>query len=228
MAAAFLVMDMRKVYLRLRSGYDNGMKKQTVIALPAPFFGMQLLGIALLLPGLLSTGSGLAQTSGQTSGQMPAHEAAQKPKVRSTALSVTVNGKTQTFSTEEIAALPHETVNMRNAPASVMNGHLKQTWSYSGVPLAALLEKMGLPFEKANEHALLQSYWIAEGTDGYRVVVSAYEALPTVHMDSVLVADSGDGKPLAADGALKLVISGDKRPQRWVQNLKSLTLKLAE
>jgi hypothetical protein len=197
------------------------MKKQAVIALPAQFFGMRLLGIALLLPGMLCTGSALAQTSGQTTSLMPAHDAAQKAKVRSTALIATVNGKTQTFSTEEIAALPHETV-------SVMNAHLKKTESYSGVPLAAILEKMGLPFEKANEHALLQSYWIAEGTDGYRVVVSAYEALPTVHMDSVLVADSGDGKPLAADGALKLVISGDKRPQRWVQNLKSLTLKLAE
>jgi hypothetical protein len=215
MAAAFFAMDMRKVYLRPRSGYDNSMKKQAVIALTAQFLGMQLLGITLLLPGLLHTGSALAQMP------MPAHEAAQKAKVRSTALTVTVNGKTQTFSTEEIAALPHETI-------SVMNAHLKKTESYSGVPLAALLEKMGLPFAKANEHALLQSYWIAEGTDGYRVVVSAYEALSAVHMDSVLVADSSDGKPLEADGALKLVISGDKRPQRWIQNLKSLTLKTAE
>lgn len=217
MAAAFLVMDMRKVYLRLRSGYDNGMKKQTVIAPRARLFGMPLLGIALLLPGLLSTGSTLAQMPSQMSSQMPA----QKAKIRSTALTVTVNGKTQTFSTEEIAALPHETI-------SVMNAHLKKTETYSGVPLAALLEKMGLPFEKANEHTLLASYWIAEGTDGYRVVVSAYEALSAAHMDSVLVADSSDGKPLEADGALKLVISGDKRPQRWVQNLKSLTLKPAE
>jgi len=47
-------------------------------------------------------------------------------------------------------------------------------------------------------------------------------------MDSVLVADSVNGKPLEADGALKLVISSDKRPQRWVQNLKSLMLRTIE
>lgn len=144
-----------------------------------------------------------------------------KPSVRSTELKVTVSGRTQTFSPAELAALPHVTV-------TVMNGHIKKDESYSGVPLAALLDKMGLPFVKANEHTLLHSYWVAEGTDGYQVVVSAYEALPAVHMDSVLVADASDGKPLASDGALKLVISGDKRPQRWVQNLRSLTLKTIE
>jgi hypothetical protein len=144
-----------------------------------------------------------------------------KAAVRSTALAVTVAGKTQTFSPADLAALPHETV-------TVTNAHLKKDESYSGVPLTAILDKMGLPFVKANEHTLLHSYWIAEGTDGYQVVVSAYEALSAVHMDSVLVADSNGGKPLEADGALKLVITGDKRPQRWVQNLKSLTLKTIE
>ena len=144
-----------------------------------------------------------------------------KQAVRSNELKVTVAGKTQTFSPADLAAMPHETV-------TVTNAHLKKDESYSGVPLAAMLDKMGLPFVKANEHTLLHSYWVAEGTDGYQVVVSAYEALSAVHMDSVLVADSGDGKPLEADGALKLVISGDKRPQRWVQNLRSLTLKTIE
>jgi hypothetical protein len=192
------------------------MKKPTVIGLPA-----QILGITLLLPSLLSPGLALAQP---ISGMGAAHQemgAAHAEKARSTSLSVTVAGKTQTFSPADIAGMPHETV-------SVMNAHLKKTESYSGVPLAALLDKVGLPFVKANEHTLLHSYWIAEGTDGYQVVVSAYEALSAVHMDSVLVADSSDGKPLEADGALKLVISGDKRPQRWVQNLKSLTLKTIE
>ena len=150
----------------------------------------------------------------------------QKPAVRSaglrsTGLKVTIAGKTQSFSPTDLATMPHETV-------TVMNAHLKKDESYSGVPLAALLDKMGLPFVKANEHTLLHSYWVADGTDGYQVVVSAYEALSAVHMDSVLVADASDGKPLEADGALKLVISGDKRPQRWVQNLKSLTLQTIE
>jgi hypothetical protein len=199
------------------------MKKQTVIGLPA-----QILGITLFLPSFLCAGLALAQpisgpaAAPQEMGAAHKEMGQSRPaKARSTALTVTVAGRTQTFSPADLAALPHETV-------SVMNAHLKKTESYSGVPLAAILDTMGLPFVKANEHTLLHSYWMAEGTDGYQVVVSAYEALSAVHMDSVLVADSSDGKPLEADGALKLVISGDKRPQRWVQNLKSLTLKTIE
>jgi hypothetical protein len=208
-------MDMEEVYRRFCSGYDGCMKKPTVIELRS-----QVLAFALLIT-LLGGAAGRAQ-DGKMSGQ-PGQAAgmSHKPAVRSTELKVTIAGKSQTFSPAELAALPHETV-------TVMNGHTKKDESYSGVPLAALLDKMGLPFEKANEHTLLHSYWVAEGTDGYQVVVSAYEALSAVHMDSVLVADSSDGKPLEADGALKLVISGDKRPQRWVQNLRSLTLKTIE
>jgi hypothetical protein len=208
-------MDMEEVYRRFCSSYDGWMKKPTVIELR-----LQVLVFTLFL-SMLGAAPGRAQDgemhgqSGQTAA-MP-----HKQAVRSTELQVTVAGKTQTFSAADLAAMPHETV-------SVMNAHLKKTESYSGVPLAAILDKMGLPFVKANEHTLMHSYWIAEGTDGYQVVVSAYEALSAVHMDSVLVADSSDGKPLEADGALKLVISGDKRPQRWVQNLKSLTLKTIE
>jgi hypothetical protein len=153
-------------------------------------------------------------------GMAEAHDAP-RDKVRSTSLTVTVGEKTETFSLADLAALPHETV-------SAMNAHLKKTESYSGVPIAALLAKMGLPFEKANEHTLLKSYLVAEGTDGYTVVVSAYEAIAAVHTDEVIVADAFENQPIAADGALKLVISGDKRPQRWVQNLKSITLKTVE
>jgi hypothetical protein len=178
----------------------------------------QILGLALL--ALCAQGAA-RNVFAQDMAGMPGMAEAHKQTIPSTSLTVTVGGKTQTFSLSEIAAMPHETV-------SVMNSHLKKTESYSGVPLAALLDKMGMPFEKANEHPLMKSYWIAEGTDGYKTVVSAYEALSVIHADTVMVADSVDGQPLQKDGAIKLVISGDKRPQRWVQNLKSLTLKSIE
>jgi hypothetical protein len=35
----------------------------------------------------------------------------------------------------------------------------------------------------------------------------------------VIVADIKDGKPLAEDGPLKLVATGETRPARWVRNL---------
>ncbi len=40
-----------------------------------------------------------------------------------------------------------------------------------------------------------------------------------MHDATVIVADTEDGKPLAADGPLKLVASREKRPARWVRNL---------
>ena len=189
------------------------MKIQSTVWLRHRFLALALVVLCVQFP--------VQRLIGQAKPTMPGMAEAHKQTIPSTSLAVTVGGKTQTFTLAEIAPMPHETV-------SVMNSHLKKTESYSGVPLAALLDKMGMPFEKANEHPLMKSYWIAEGTDGYKTVVSAYEALSVIHADTVMVADSVDGQPLQKDGAIKLVISGDKRPQRWVQNLKSLTLKSIE
>ena len=186
------------------------MKIQSTVWLRHRFLALALVVLCVQFP--------VQRLIGQAKPTMPGMAEEHKQTVPSTSLTVTVRGKNRIFTLAELSAMPHETV-------SVMNAHLKKTETYSGVPLAALLETMGMPFEKANEHPLMKSYWIAEGTDGYKAVISAYEALTVIHMDSVIVADTVDGKPLEKDGAIKLVISGDNRPQRWVQNLKSLTLK---
>jgi hypothetical protein len=144
-----------------------------------------------------------------------------KAKVRSTELTVTLGDKTLTISPTDLAAMPHET-------ATVINGHTKASETYSGVPIAAILAKLGLPFEKANEHTLLKTYFVAEGTDGYKVLISSYETLSVIREKSTIVADALDGKPLGNDGVFKLVIPGDTRPQRWVQNLKSLSFRTIE
>jgi hypothetical protein len=49
-----------------------------------------------------------------------------------------------------------------------------------------------------------------------------------VHDGTVLVADSEDGKPIADDGPLKLVATGEKRPARWVRNLVAIRVLTAE
>ena len=140
------------------------------------------------------------------------------PKVRSTTLTVSLGDKTLTLSPADLAAMPRETI-------TAINGHTKASETYTGVPVAGLLAKLGLPFEKSNEHTLLKTYVVAEGTDGYKVLVSTYETLSTIRETSAIVADTLNGQPLANDGTFKLVIPGDTRPQRWVQNLKSLTFK---
>jgi hypothetical protein len=44
----------------------------------------------------------------------------------------------------------------------------------------------------------------------------------------VLVADTENGEPINADGPLKLVATGEKRPARWVRNLVSIKVQTAE
>lgn len=141
-----------------------------------------------------------------------------RQKAPSTALTVSLGDKVLTLLPADLAALPHETV-------SVTNGHSKASETYAGVPIAALLDKLGLPFTKSNEHTLLKTVLVAEGTDGYKVILSTYETLAPIRGQSAIVADSLAGKPLEKDGAFKLVIPGDTRPQRWVQNLKSVSFR---
>ena len=149
----------------------------------------------------------------------------EKAHIPSTVLTVTFGNRTLTLKPRDLADYPHGNV-------TVTNGHTKASETYSGVSISAILTKLGTPFEKANEHTLLKTYVVAEGTDGYKTLLSVYETLATIRLSDVIVADAvltdGEFGPLQKDGAFKLVIPGDTRPQRWVQNLKSLTFKTAE
>jgi hypothetical protein len=49
-----------------------------------------------------------------------------------------------------------------------------------------------------------------------------------VHYATVLVADMENGTPINADGPLKLIATGEKRPARWVRNLAAITVRAAE
>ena len=206
---------------------------------------------AIVVLALYSTASAFAQDDTGNKPEMAAPKSApamnmadhspagHKEKVLSTSLTISLKSetpttlpaaggrlslgdKTLTLTIADVAALPHETV-------TVTNGHTNASETYSGVPIFALLARLGVPFEKSNEHTLLKTCIVAEGTDGYRVIASVYETLATIRGTSAIVADSlstPEGpKPLTTDGAFKLIIPGDKRPQRWVQNLKSLTFK---
>jgi len=147
----------------------------------------------------------------------PHAEMQHKPLPASNSLTLVIAGKTTTLTLAQLAALPHKTVTVHNA-------HANSDESYSGVPLADLLTAHGAPFDKTTQHAMLRSYLAAEGTDGYFVLYSTVEVFPDHHTGDVLVADSLDGKPIAAGGALKLISTGDTYPMRWVQSLTKITL----
>jgi hypothetical protein len=152
-------------------------------------------------------------------GSMPEHMHAPAPV--STSLTLTLDGKATTLSVADLQAMPQKTV-------TVHNEHTKADETYTGVLLGDLLAKYGFPVDKTTHQKMLRSYLVAEGTDKYWVLYSVTEIESSEHTGDVIVATSMGGKPLGEDGQLKLVDTGDKKPQRWVRNLNAITVKSAE
>ena len=119
------------------------------------------------------------------------------PSAPSTRLTIkTYDGKTLTLSPEEVAALPHKSV-------TVFNAHSKTNETYSGVPLADLLSKVGVPLGESVRGKLFLIGVVAEGMDDYSVLYSLAEVDPAIHTGDVIVADTLDGKKLDKDGAVQ-------------------------
>ena len=180
---------------------------------------LRLAFLAVLVTFAAGSPGVMAQTGGHID-DLVAHPHARS--VPSTDLTVTgPQGKTMTLSVDDLKALPHKT-------ATVMNEHAKANETYSGVALTDLLAKVGVPIGKDLKGKAYVMYVVAEGTDHYKVLYSLDEVDTAAHAGDVIVADTLNGAPLAADGAFKLVSTEDKRPARWVRNLATITVKTAD
>jgi hypothetical protein len=156
--------------------------------------------------------------------QMPMgeHQAmAHAPAKPSTALVLTIDGKSTTLSVADLQAMPQKTL-------SVKNGHSGADELYTGVAVGDLLARYGFAFESSTAKRVYHSYVRAEGTDGYWVLYSASELEGVLRETGAIVALTADGKPLGEQGEFKIVLAGEKRPARWVRNLKSLTVVTVE
>jgi len=72
---------------------------------------------------------------------------------------------------------------------------------------------------------MLRWYAVVTGTDGYQAVIAWGEIAPGFENKSVLVAYAQDGQPLSqADGMARLVVPGDQRGGRYVNNVRTITL----
>jgi len=134
-------------------------------------------------------------------------------------LKLTFGDRSIELTAAELAALPHTTIKL-------FNEHAKADQSYSGVPLALLLPRLGVPEKPRGKDFRL--YLVAEGSDGYQVVYSIGEVSPDVHDGITIVADSMNDKPLGDNGQFQLVTTGEKRPARWVRNLVSIRVQTAQ
>ena len=140
-----------------------------------------------------------------------------KASVPSTSLTLKAAGKTRTFTLADLQAMPQRKL-------TVHNGHTQVDEVYTGVGLSDLLSSVGYGTDGPAMKNIYHSYLRAEGTDKYYVLYSASEVEPTLRDGDAIVAYSVDGKPLEADGAFKLIESGEKKPGRWVRNLSAITV----
>jgi hypothetical protein len=162
----------------------------------------------------------LGLATGTSRGQAPAGEMEMHHGVRSTVpLHITFGDNSAEWPLAKLASLPHTSI-------SVFNEHAKATQTYSGVPLTDLLTQLGVPAKPRGKD--FRIYLVAQGADGYQVAYSLGEVTPDVHDGTVLVADQVDGKPLGENGDFQLVLTGEKRPARWVRNLVAIRVLTAE
>jgi len=170
---------------------------------------------------LYTLGLGTVAAQEQQPSPMPAGAMSETHKAAPPAgpLQISFDGKSATWTAATLATLPHTTV-------TVHNEHTKADETYSGVPLIALLTPLGVTDKPRGKD--LRLYVVAAGSDGYEVVYSIGEVTPDVHDATALVADTENGAPINADGPLKLVATGEKRPARWVRNLVSVTVRTTE
>lgn len=191
---------------------------------------MQTMGkYKLLLLGLFLTGSMAYSQSGPLT-DLPLHpthppdtttarqQADQGRDAMSNPLKISYGKKSQEWTAQKLASLPHETFQVADEK--------NQAMTLSGVPLMALLVEVGVPQKLKGKDFRL--YVVAEGRDGNKVVYSLGEVSPDEHDGSVLLVDSVDGKPLADNGPIALISSGEKRDSRWVRGVVSIKVQAAD
>jgi DMSO/TMAO reductase YedYZ molybdopterin-dependent catalytic subunit len=118
----------------------------------------------------------------------------------------------------DLKAMPRKTLRVDNA-------HSKKTEVYEGVLVEDLLQKAGVPQGESLRGQAMATYVLVEAADNYRVVF-ALEEFNSSFMDSeIILADTLDGAPITgALGPFRLVAPHEKRPARWVERVKSLTV----
>ena len=99
---------------------------------------------------------------------------------------------------------------------------------YSGNPLVQVLKAGGLLLDSgmADIRETVTMTVLIEGTDGYRAAFSLAELDPELIDRVVLLADTKNGQPLPArEGPFRIIVPGEKRPARWVRQVKAVTVR---
>ena len=128
--------------------------------------------------------------------------------------------KPGSISLAELKALPSVTQTVQYGM-----GATRQTRTFTGADLWALLESRGIKTEAAIRSDLLRKFVVATGSDGYRAAFSLAELRPDFGNRGSLVAyaEVKDGAPVVFGGAgVRVTAPGDMRGGRYVASLARL------
>ena len=115
----------------------------------------------------------------------------------------------------ELAKLPRQTVSVPASDGSII--------VYEGVSLFDILQKAGVPSGSKLRGKALTTYVVAMAKDGYQVAFTLGEIDPQFGDETIVVADTRDGKPLPdQQGPFRLVCPNDKEGARSVRMLETL------
>jgi DMSO/TMAO reductase YedYZ molybdopterin-dependent catalytic subunit len=118
----------------------------------------------------------------------------------------------------DLKSMPRKTLKVDNA-------HSGKTEVYEGVLVEDLLQKAGVPQGEQLRGPAMATYVLVEAADNYRVVFALEEFNSSFMNSDIFVADTMDGAPIpGALGPFRLVAPHEKRPARWVEMVKSLTV----
>ncbi len=132
-----------------------------------------------------------------------------------------LDGSSSSYTLEQLRQMPQESVSM-------LDPHTQTTTKYEGVLLRDLLAKVNTPSGQKLRGDEMRDYLDVAGKDGYRAVFALAELDPAFQENQVLVAISGDGKPLGdTQGPVRIVAPQDKRPARSVRMVTTITVRRA-
>ncbi|OIN59741.1 molybdopterin-dependent oxidoreductase [Arsenicibacter rosenii] len=143
---------------------------------------------------------------------------------RLNAQTLTISGEVArpvTLSAEDIKALPHQEVTGKDRDGKELH--------FSGVPVIELLKKAGVTTGGELRGENLAKYAVVKAIDGYEVVFALPEFDPAFASQVIILANRVDGAPLpAGTGPFRIVVPNEKRPARWVREVRSIDIRFAK
>ncbi len=147
---------------------------------------------------------------------------------------IAINGQAQTVLTisgEVTKPLTLQATDLKAMPHTDVTGKDRdgKEHRYSGVPLVDLLKQAGATLGGELRGENLMKYVVVRAIDGYEVLFTLPEIDPEYATRTILLADSVDGMPLPAGvGPYRVVVPGEKKPARWIREVKTIEVRFAK